>query len=240
MSKEKEKNIMKKVTKLLLVISSLLMGVTAVVGFNQNFISGNAEEEIIIPAAFTSSIYRYAKVIKDSPEHVDQALLSWLNTTDNLSGLTFFDNDPVEYTAEVNRQTKESFYVLAYLQEYLLNANEGCKSPSDILRITLDHAVPIKDNLVSFVDAETASDYETAYNECKVIYQSYYDLCVEVANNVFCIHNKPVESVISNAKTFLENQIINLRKLVDDYCLYNDYYNDECSCKPETLDKIFK
>ena len=37
-----------------------------------------------------------------------------------------------------------------------------------------------------------------------------------------------------------ENQIKNLRKLIEDYCLYNYYEQDENACKPETLDKIFK
>ncbi len=45
------------------------------------------------------------------------------------------------------------------------------------------------------------------------------------------------DSVILNST---ENQIKNLRKLVDDYCFYNAYYNDENACKPETLNKIFK
>ena len=38
----------------------------------------------------------------------------------------------------------------------------------------------------------------------------------------------------------IEKQISNLRMLVDDYCLYNHYEQDENACKPETLDKIFK
>ena len=37
-----------------------------------------------------------------------------------------------------------------------------------------------------------------------------------------------------------ENQIKNLRRLIEDYCLYNHYEQDENACKPETLDKIFK
>ena len=37
-----------------------------------------------------------------------------------------------------------------------------------------------------------------------------------------------------------ENQIKNLRKLIEDYCLYNYYEQDENACKPETIDRIFK
>ena len=41
-------------------------------------------------------------------------------------------------------------------------------------------------------------------------------------------------------KESTENQIKNLRNLIEDYCLYNHYEQDENACKPETLDKIFK
>ena len=41
-------------------------------------------------------------------------------------------------------------------------------------------------------------------------------------------------------ETSIKKQIYNLKKLTEEYCFFNSFPDNENTCKPETLDKIFK
>lgn len=203
-------------TKILLTaLSAFMVGVNLTPALNKtpNLLRNEQTEDVIIPSSIADPIHRYAKAIGDTNYDANIALLEWLESSDNLGGLSFLDTDPEVFNEETNRKTKDCFYALAYIQQYLPSGVSGCKAPIDATREVLDKLMPIMYAFSSFVESQETHDYEQAYSDCKEIYLAMHDLIECVQNDYYCVYSQPVETFISGAKKSLENRINNVKNL---------------------------
>ena len=212
---------MKHTNKLTLLLSIFAVCTATMLNVSKTTISTKAEgmQEVVLPSSVTNAIYRYAKAVGDSSSDVDKALKEWLDADDNLSGLAFFESDPIEYNSAINRKIKDCFYVIAYLQQYILNETSTSKGPIDAIRETLDHAMEIKNQFIGFIDSEEEDDFEGAYVECKILYEYMRDMCENIEKDIYHVFYESVETFVRNAKRYLQKSIDKIETLGFDQSL---------------------
>lgn len=200
-----------KLSKAIILTSTILgLGLSTTLGFTQSLKQAKADEDelSILPNSVTSSIYRYAKAIGESHSDVDNALLEWLNATDNLSYLPIFENEPATHDATSNRAVKDGFYTLAYLQEYLQIGPTNVKDTNFTPSLTmLDFCMSKIDDVTTFISSENNDEFVDAYNSCKNLYQYVYDSAYSIGTDVYKTYFEPVEAFIKSAKQYLQNGI---------------------------------